>query len=259
MVQPITSYITNRIKRPDAVIFDWDDTLFNHDKINHYLSMKLIEDIGPKTSSQDELNRLATEMNNSWHEDKDACCRKYFGGRSVDEVFAVWNTHMETIPVEELRMLDNAREVLESLKEKGIPMMIVSNKPERFLERELKHFELNQYFDVVIGQQKDVKERKPSALPVFKAIDELNKKRKGAKQKKLEHNGRLWYVGDHFDDASAAIGAGTSVFIIGDAHKKNIDKHFCDSDAIGGITHLKDLHAFKEIVDTIPQISPPSL
>jgi len=252
--------IKNRIKRPDAVIFDWDETLYKyptetlatHTKITQTVCENVVKEIGTKPwSTTDELRDLgqAVRMLVKNGKNKEECCDEYFGGISVAEFDRVWQKHWDIIRAQELTMIEPAREILDSLKAKGIPIMIVSNKSRNNVEWELKALKLDGYFDVVVAPDEDFKIKKPSPEPIFRAVDEVNKTRKPGEKLVL---GRMWMVGDHFDDAAAAIGAGTSIFVISDQHRRTINENFCDSDAVGGITYLKNLHAFKDVVDTIP-------
>ena len=47
------------------------------------------------------------------------------------------------------------KEFLVSLRKKGVHLAVASSKPEEFVEKILKHFEIRQYFQVVTGSEKD--------------------------------------------------------------------------------------------------------
>jgi phosphoglycolate phosphatase-like HAD superfamily hydrolase len=232
-------------KRPDAVLFDWDDTLFDHAHYVHELSIKLMDAIGEKPHPSVE------EMNALWHKNKDLCCKTYFPGHTPDDVLKVWGKFMKEMPQERLVLFPDTIEVLESLKSKGIPILMVSNKGPEILHRELEHFGLSHYFEAIVGGHDERKNRKPSFYPIEKALNEANNRRLARGEKKLML-GNLWYVGDHSDDAGAARSDGIQRFIVGEKNHDIIKNHHDDNDPLGGIVYLKGLNEFKDILNSIP-------
>jgi phosphoglycolate phosphatase len=65
----------------------------------------------------------------------------------------------------------DARETLEALK--ALKMVIVTNKTEEISRKTLKAFNLDAYFDMIIGVDTIV-ERKPSPVPVMHVLSAFN-------------------------------------------------------------------------------------
>ena len=235
-----------KTSRPDAVLFDWDDTLFNHEQYVHDLSVKTLEAIGTKPLAD------VIAMNALWHEDKYRCCAEYFPGHTPDDVLKVWGGFMKDMPQEKLVLMDETMDILDTLKNKGIPVIIVSNKKQDILERELEHFGLkDDYFEAIVGGHDELKFRKPSFYPIEKALKEANEKRDQRGDKMLML-GNLWFVGDSPDDMGAARSDGIQRFVIGEKHHAKVKLLYDDNDPLGGIVYLKNLGEFKTIVDNIP-------
>lgn len=57
---------------------------------------------------------------------------------------------------------------LQALHKQGMTLVLITNKPERFIEPLLKHFELLDYFTLWVGGD-SLAEKKPSALPLLHA------------------------------------------------------------------------------------------
>ncbi|MFC1923926.1 HAD family hydrolase [Chloroflexota bacterium] len=87
-------------------------------------------------------------------------------------------------------------DVLHELKEKGILLGVVSNIPSVFLAEHLRNFGVDDYFDVVTGQE-DCDEQKPSPKPVACTIEKLG-----------VNPGEVMFVGDMEEDIIAGKGAG---------------------------------------------------
>jgi len=62
------------------------------------------------------------------------------------------------------------RETLQALHEYGLTLVLITNKPERFIEPILKHFGLLDYFTLCIGGD-SLAEKKPHPLPLLHAAD----------------------------------------------------------------------------------------
>lgn len=55
----------------------------------------------------------------------------------------------------ECDVYEGIEDLLKSLKEAGLTILIASSKPTTFINRILEHFNLDKYFDVVVGSQLD--------------------------------------------------------------------------------------------------------
>lgn len=69
-----------------------------------------------------------------------------------------------------IREFDGVKEALESLKEKGIKLGIVTSKRERMARRSLERLQLLPYFDVIVTPELTT-EHKPNPAPLLKACE----------------------------------------------------------------------------------------
>ncbi len=243
----VASYVQSLTLRhaPSAVLFDWDNTLFDHDKHLAYLSESLIRAIGREPyPTPDEMNAL-------WHKDAELCCKTYFPGYTPDQVLKEWKGFQEKISQETNEMLPGALDVLENLKARNIPMIIVSNKPEALLRKELEHFGLTEYFEAIVGGHNEKKYRKPSFYPIEQALKIANEARLEKGEAKLAL-GNMWLVGDEAADAGAGRACGIQRFIVGHKHRELVQLHHEDNDPAGGIIYLDAIADFNHIIRALP-------
>ncbi|TDQ47715.1 phosphoglycolate phosphatase [Permianibacter aggregans] len=64
-------------------------------------------------------------------------------------------------------------ETLQALREQGLPLAVVTNKPEQFVAPLLKYLKLDEYFSVLIGGD-TLACKKPDALPLLHACEAMN-------------------------------------------------------------------------------------
>ena len=83
-------------------------------------------------------------------------------------------------------LMPGAREVLDALHGDGIPLGLVTNKPQRFIETILDHFGLSSLFGAVIGGDAGVT-KKPAPDMLLAAIEQLGvaagRRRHGRRQR----------------------------------------------------------------------------
>lgn len=68
---------------------------------------------------------------------------------------AKYRERFEKTGLYENEIYPGMKEFLVSLRKKGIHLAVASSKPEEFVEKILKHFEIRQYFQVVTGSERD--------------------------------------------------------------------------------------------------------
>lgn len=109
----------------------------------------------------------------------------------------------EQHPVVETQLYPGIRELLEDLTADGRALAVVTNKPEEISRRILRTLGVAERFGALIGGD-SAAERKPSALPVRLALEQL-----GAAQREA------WMIGDGAQDVRAARAAGIVACAVG--------------------------------------------
>ena len=125
-----------------------------------------------------------------------------------------------------VKVFKNVQQTLESLKQKGYMLGVVSTSPRDVITETLKHTGVLDYFDVLIGAE-DAKNKKPHHEPVVNALRIL----KASADKTI-------FVGDTIYDVQAGKAAGCqTVFVLNPYNKDVLDRIKPDR-VIGNISEL---------------------
>ncbi len=135
----------------------------------------------------------------------------YFGLSEVQakQAVAYYREFYRVTGIYENRVYDGVRETLQALKTSGKTLILATSKPEPFAEIILKHFDLRQYFDYVVGATFDgtinykgdvirVALERSKILNIKEAImiGDRHHDIDGAKQNNLKSIGVLYGFGD---------------------------------------------------------------
>lgn len=138
----------------------------------------------------------------------------------LDEAMPIFMRHYEQHLEKHSRLYSDVTKVLDTLKVKGYPMALVTNKPYRFTIPLLQAFGLDSYFSVVLGGD-SLPEMKPSPLPLVHVITEFDI---SAEQ--------LLMVGDSRNDILAAKAAGARSIGLTYGYNYGEDIGLCGPDAV---------------------------
>lgn len=180
---------------PKAVLFDWDGTLvdsFNliyeaHNFAHRNLDMLEID----VETFRPFFGKPREYIYKTLYNDKGAQAQKYF------EKF-VSEQHINHI-----KPIENIEQVLDFFKGHGVPMGIISNKRNDFIEAEIKHLGWGEYFFCCIGSH-IAPQDKPDPAHALEGL------------KHIENVApyETWYVGDTESDLEAGCAAGMQTFMI---------------------------------------------
>jgi len=136
-----------------GIIFDLDGTLIEaYEAI--YLGLKgALEHFGKEIFSFSDLG-------NYLKADLEATLLHFFSPEEVPKVVPIMRKKYEEVYLGHTYLLDGAKEVLESLRSRGILMGVASNKFGRFSRGALSHLGVLDYFKAIIGAG-DVPRNKP--------------------------------------------------------------------------------------------------
>jgi len=186
--------MSNDIKPPKAVFFDWDGTLVDslafleaaHDHILNVFGKPAREQgwFGAKYFGQPR-EFIYTDIYEAQSEE----------AKPLFEAF-VRDNHIGA-----LEPMDGAQEMLQTLKDHGVPMGVVTNKVREFVGPEIEHFGWGHYFQSLVGAN-EASDDKPSAAPLLLAIE------RAALDLDI---GDIWYVGDTRADMGCAKNAGAKM------------------------------------------------
>ncbi len=185
--------------KPEAFIFDWDDTLVvSLGKILDSLSYTFQKLGLPPVSREDLTGKYNMSSRNLFPTifgDKSEEANQYFYDHYVN------NTSCDVDPK------NHAEELLELITEMNIYCVVISNKRGDILRKEISRLKWDKYFAKIIGSQ-DLAEDKPSPLPVFEAMKDRN----------IKDFKNIWFLGDSNVDLHCAINANCTPIFLGSIH-----------------------------------------
>jgi len=187
--------VNERLQRPRAVIFDWDNTLVDSwDCIQESYNMTFRHFGMPDWSMEETRERVAASMRDSfpamfgerWHEARD-----------------VFTASFAAIHMDHLRPLPGADDLLDVLAGAGVTLAVVSNKRGPFLRKEAEAMGWTGKFAALVGAD-DAPADKPDPAPVRLALKDTG----------LEAGPQVWFVGDSPIDSHCAVNSGCVPIII---------------------------------------------
>lgn len=110
--------------------------------------------------------------------------------------------HYQLCCTERSRLYDGVMEALQHWAGRGVPMACVTNKPGRFTEPLMDHFDLRRFMPVAISGD-SLPTRKPDPQMLFKACELLGAEPSTA-----------WMIGDSRNDVQAARAAGMAAICV---------------------------------------------
>ena len=111
-------------------------------------------------------------------------------------------------------------EGLASLRAQGVPLGVVTNKADTFIQPLLEQTRLSGYFEVLVGGDRLPKDT-PDPMPLVWACGRLG-----------VSPAETLFIGDSINDALAARAAGCPVFLLPYGYNEDRDVHELDCDAI---------------------------
>lgn len=91
----------------------------------------------------------------------------------IERAHHAFLAHYTEDPSSRTRLYPGVRDCLQRLAESGMPLVLITNKPEAFIEPLLEHFELSACFSLALGGD-SLPTRKPDPGPLLFAAERLN-------------------------------------------------------------------------------------
>ncbi len=185
---------------PDAILFDWDNTLVDswptiQEALNHCL-----EAMGHAPWDRAQV------MANSRLSMRDAFPKLF--GEDWEKAAKIFQEYHSAIHIERLKALPEAEAMLKQLRQAGLFVAAVSNKRGPALRREIEALGWNPYFDAIIGAG-DAEKDKPHPHPARLALTQYSAKPDPV----------VWFVGDTVVDLECGAAIGATCVYYGDQGK----------------------------------------
>jgi phosphoglycolate phosphatase len=186
----------NGARRPQAILFDWDNTLVDswatiHDALNFL--MRAMDK--PEWSMAETRERVRLSLRESFP--------VHFGER-WEEAREIYLDRFRAIHLDRLTALPGREAMLRSLVETGIYLGVVSNKTGPLLRREVEQLGWSRFFGSVVGAG-DAAADKPSCEPVHLALSLSG----------VTPGEDVWFVGDTAVDMQCAENSGCVAVLLG--------------------------------------------
>jgi len=185
------------LKKPQAILFDWDNTLVSTWEILHrVINLTLAEYKMPlwtlekvkSTAHKSSREAFPTLFGDKWEE-----AREFF------------YKNFNKFHLEELKTMPDALLLLDFLAKQNIKLGVVSNKKTSILNKEIEFLNWSGFFNTVIGAG-DAEKDKPAPDPIFLALDRIG----------LKASEEIWFVGDTIVDWQAARASGCQPIALGE-------------------------------------------
>ena len=185
------------IRRPRAILFDWDNTLVDSWATIHEALNFLMRTLGkPEWSLADTRERVRLSLRESFP--------LHFGER-WQEAQQIYLDRFREIHLERLTPLPGRAAMLRQLAAEGIFLGIVSNKTGEILRREVARLGWSDLFGSIVGAG-DAPADKPACEPVHLALQASG----------VPPGEEVWLVGDTAIDIECAEKAGCVSVLLGD-------------------------------------------
>lgn len=194
-----------KLPKPKAVIFDWDNTLVD--------TWPLIQTAIDTTMVQMGHEPWGIEkVKNTVHKSMRESFPLIFGEK-WQEAGEIYTGTYRSIWSDKLRLLPGALELIKKLEEKGVLQFVVSNKMGITLRKEAAYLDLANIFFSLVGAG-DADSDKPSSAPTHLALagSEINLP--------LDE---VWFIGDTVADLECAYASQCRPIIFGDGKTIPVD------------------------------------
>ena len=185
-----------RLRRPRAILFDWDNTLVDSWATIHEALNFLMQRMGkPEWSLAETQAKVRLSLRESFP--------LHFGDR-WEEARDIYLERFRAIHLDRLTALPGREPMLRGLAGRGIYLAIVSNKTGMLLRREVEQLGWSDLFGSIVGAG-DAATDKPSADPVHLALVPSG----------VPAGEEVWLVGDTAVDMECAQNSGCIPVLLG--------------------------------------------
>lgn len=154
------------------LIFDLDGTLLDTIKTIEYYGNKELQKIGQNPISTDNymkyighgMKNLIFNILNHYNINDEEIYNKFLN---------LYDNNYNNSPFYKTEIFKGVKETLDIIKEMGIKLAVLSNKPDFATKAIINHFFSEKYFEIVYGQREGI-DVKPSPVSVFEIMDILN-------------------------------------------------------------------------------------
>lgn len=120
----------------------------------------------------------------------------HMDAETAKQAVAKYRERFQTVGLYENEIYDGMADLLKTLKEGGCRLAVASSKPTVFVKKILEHFDVAQYFDVVVGSELNGSRSKKEEV-VQEALRQLDPKEQSS-------SAQMVMIGDRYFDVQGA-------------------------------------------------------
>lgn len=183
---------------PQLVMFDLDGTLVDSVPDLAYAVNGLLADVSAKPVAEEQVRQWVGNGARKLVE-RALGHVGFYREEDINQGLDRFKAHYREHCAVDTRLYEGTLACLHSLRDQGISMGIVTNKPREFVPPILKSLCIDEFFGIIVGGD-DLPERKPSPAPLLSCVEQYGCKPAQAVM-----------VGDSRNDIEAARRAGIAV------------------------------------------------
>jgi len=181
--------------KPEAIIFDWDNTLVDTNPHIEYARNTTFNKFKTTESVAHEIMSSTPSKQAFFAQ---------FGDKKEESLLFFYEAYKAST-INGVEPITEALALILAIKEAGIPMVVVSNKLNTLLNREISFLGWNDHFEAIVGA-KDTPYDKPFPHPVNLALSKIN----------IEASNKVWFIGDSTIDIQCALNTNCFPILFGD-------------------------------------------
>lgn len=216
--------MSNIIKKPRLIVYDWDGTLADTAYIVADVVNRLRDDCGEKPLKPSEIMNYTGDPDSNW-------VIELFGKYS-DEFAQTYDEYYEEANKRfNVKIFDYVEELVKTVNKFGAYQAILTNKDTHLAIGECKKNSIFDYFFTILGGD-NIPRKKPFPDGVEKIINDLKSEHQIDIQKE-----DMWFVGDTLIDVATAKNVGCTSIYVGESRfiRKPYDEYITKSFDIKGL------------------------
>lgn len=187
----------------NAILFDLDGTLLHTVPDLAAGTNAMLKELGRPELAVSEVARFVGKgAENLIHRSLTGDLSAKADSKLFEQAHGIWKRAYEAVNGQYAEFYPGVLSGLEMLKEAGVPMAVVTNKPEQFTLPLLQKTKLDSFFQVIIGGD-TCERKKPDPMPLHSACSQMNVRPQ-----------EVLMIGDSHNDAQAARAAGISCWLL---------------------------------------------
>lgn len=189
-------------KKPELIIYDWDNTLADTANVITNVINRLRADAGKGPLGRDEILNASGDPDCQW-------INEFFGASCDENAKKYVKYYDEENKIFETKLLPHALDMIKYVSEIGIPQAVLTNKESAVAHKECTDVGVRDHFFKFVGKY-DTPNKKPAIDGILHIIEHF--KQKHGKNLEIDE---VWFIGDTMVDVACAGNFGCPMIFVG--------------------------------------------